>query len=205
MPSNQREESVHSNIPIQIDRYSIATLPSSEFRPVQFSKQEMMWGKSIDKFSCKARTPYNDASSTYPVEVEITEWTKYSNYLSHLFYRRNTSQAEGDKTYSYRYSWKDEERSGEDGKMERNGFGQIEHKPLFKFQDLIIESDGDKTQGANSNTREMDQIVYQRIQDRKNGNLTDSDAESVVSEAEGQGSSILGSVKSILLDPFSRG
>ncbi|KAK6908765.1 hypothetical protein I204_01951 [Kwoniella mangroviensis CBS 8886] len=161
-----------------------------------------MWGKSIDKFSCKARTPYNDASSTYPVEVEITEWTKYSNYLSHLFDRRNTSQAEGDKTYSYLYSWKDEVGSGEDGKMECNGFGQMRHKPLSKFRNII---EGD-TQGvtASGRTREMDEIVYQRIQDRKNGNLTVSDAESVRLGAEGQGSSILGSVKGILAYPFAK-
>ncbi|WWC95526.1 hypothetical protein V866_002391 [Kwoniella sp. B9012] len=204
MPSTQREGSVDSNIPIQIDRSSIATLPSSEFRLVQFSKQEMMWGKSIDKFSCEARTSYNDASATYPVEVEITEWNKYSNYLSYLFDRRNTSEAEGDKTYSYWYSWKDEVRIGKDGKTECNGFGQMEHKPLSKFQDLIIESDGDKTQGANSNTREMDEIVYQRIRNQKNGYLSESGAESGISEAEGQGSSIFGSVKSVLLYPFSR-
>ncbi|WVQ66341.1 uncharacterized protein L199_004520 [Kwoniella botswanensis] len=205
MSSTQKVKSVHSNIPVQIDRPSIATLPSSEFRPVQFSRQEMMWGKSIDKFSCKARTPYNDASSTYPVEVEITEWTKYRNYPYFLIDRRDTSAAEGDKTYSYLYSWKDEVRVGKDGKTECNGFGQMEHKPLSKFQDLIIESDGDKTQGANSNTREMDRIVYKRIRNKKDGYLSESGAESVMSDEKGQGSSIFESVRSVLLYPFSRG
>ncbi|WWD04299.1 hypothetical protein V865_002368 [Kwoniella europaea PYCC6329] len=120
-PSTQHEEFVHSNIPIQIDQSSVATLPSSELRPVQFSRQEMMWNKSIDKFNCKARTPYNDASATYPVEVEITQWTKYRNYPYYLIDRRETSAAEGDRTYSYWYSWKDAVREGEDGKMECNG------------------------------------------------------------------------------------